>query len=108
MRREPVGVVAAITPWNYPLMMAAWKVGPALAAGNTLVLKPSELTPLTTVALGELAADVLPPGVLQVVCGRGATTGAALVADPRRRGDLVHRLGEHRPARSPGSRSRTT
>jgi 1-pyrroline dehydrogenase len=83
VRREPVGVVAAITPWNYPLMMAAWKVGPALAAGNTLVLKPSELTPLTTVALADLAADVLPPGVVQVVCGRGATTGAALVADPR-------------------------
>jgi 1-pyrroline dehydrogenase len=83
VRREPVGVVAAITPWNYPLMMAAWKVGPALAAGNTLVLKPSELTPLTTVVLVDLAADVLPPGVFQVVCGRGATTGAALVADPR-------------------------
>ncbi len=83
VRREPVGVVAAITPWNYPLMMATWKVGPALAAGNTLVLKPSELTPLTTLALGDLAAEVLPPGVLQVVCGRGATTGAALVADPR-------------------------
>jgi 1-pyrroline dehydrogenase len=83
VRREPVGVVAAITPWNYPLMMAAWKVGPALAAGNTLVLKPSELTPLTTIVLAELAADVLPPGVLQVICGRGASTGAALVADPR-------------------------
>ena len=83
VRREPIGVVAAITPWNYPLMMAAWKVGPALAAGNVLVLKPSELTPLTTIALGDLAADLLPPGVLQVVCGRGATTGAALVADPR-------------------------
>jgi 1-pyrroline dehydrogenase len=83
VRREPVGVVAAITPWNYPLMMASWKVGPALAAGNTLVLKPSELTPLTTILLGEIAAEVLPPGVMQVVCGRGATTGAALVADPR-------------------------
>jgi 1-pyrroline dehydrogenase len=83
VRRDPIGVVAAITPWNYPLMMAAWKVGPALAAGNVLVLKPSELTPLTTIALGELAADLLPPGVLQVVCGRGATTGAALVTDPR-------------------------
>jgi 1-pyrroline dehydrogenase len=83
VRREPVGVVAAITPWNYPLMMAAWKVGPALAAGNTLMLKPSELTPLTTIVLAEIAADVLPPGVFQVLCGRGATTGAALVADPR-------------------------
>lgn len=83
VRRDPIGVVAAITPWNYPLMMASWKVGPALAAGNVLVLKPSELTPLSTIALGELAAEILPPGVLQVVCGRGATTGAALVADPR-------------------------
>ena len=83
VRRDPVGVVAAITPWNYPLMMASWKVGPALAAGNTLVLKPSELTPLTTILLGEIAADVLPPGVMQVICGRGATTGAALAADPR-------------------------
>jgi 1-pyrroline dehydrogenase len=83
VRREPVGVVAAITPWNYPLMMASWKVGPALAAGNTLILKPSELTPLTTILLGEIAAEVLPPGVMQVVCGRGATTGGALVADPR-------------------------
>jgi acyl-CoA reductase-like NAD-dependent aldehyde dehydrogenase len=64
-------------------MMASWKVGPALAAGNTLVLKPSELTPLTTILLGEIAAEVLPAGVMQVVCGRGATTGAALVADPR-------------------------
>ena len=107
MRREPVGVVAAITPWNYPLMMASWKVGPALAAGNTLVLKPSELTPLTTILLGEIAAEVLPPGVLQVVCGRGATTGAALVADPRVALDLVHRLGEHRPRDRHGAR-RTT
>ena len=83
VRREPIGVVAAITPWNYPLMMASWKVGPALAAGNTVVLKPSELTPLTTILLGEIAAEVLPPGVMQVVCGPGATTGAALTADPR-------------------------
>ena len=83
VRRDPLGVVAAITPWNYPLMMAAWKVGPAIAAGNALILKPSELTPLTTIALGDMAAELLPPGVLQVVCGRGAITGAALVADPR-------------------------
>jgi acyl-CoA reductase-like NAD-dependent aldehyde dehydrogenase len=83
VRSEPLGVVAAITPWNYPLMMASWKVGPALAAGNTLILKPSELTPLTTIVLGEIAADLLPPGVLQVVCGTGAVTGAALVSDPR-------------------------
>ena len=83
LRREPIGVTAAITPWNYPLMMAAWKVGPALAAGNTLLLKPSELTPLTTLALVELGRDLFPPGVFQVVCGPGATTGRALVSDPR-------------------------
>jgi 1-pyrroline dehydrogenase len=82
VRREPVGVVAAITPWNYPLMMAAWKVGPALAAGNVVVLKPSELTPLTAVALADAAAGVLPPDVLQVVVGPGST-GEALVRDPR-------------------------
>ncbi len=83
VRREPLGVVGAITPWNYPLMMAAWKVGPALAAGNALVLKPSELTPLTTLRLAELAAGVLPADVLQVVTGPGSSTGAALVGDPR-------------------------
>src|SRR5689334_11641309 len=64
IRREPIGVVGQITPWNYPLAMAIWKIGPALAAGNTIVLKPSELTPLTTIRLAELALDVLPPGVL--------------------------------------------
>jgi aminobutyraldehyde dehydrogenase len=75
-------VVASIAPWNYPLMMAAWKLGPALAAGNTVVLKPSEQTPLTTLALAELAAQILPPGVLNVVTGRGPTVGAALVRQP--------------------------
>ena len=70
LRREPLGVVAAITPWNYPLWQAVWKIGPALAAGNTVVVKPSENTPLTTAAFGELAAEVLPPGVLNVVHGR--------------------------------------
>lgn len=78
IRREPVGVVASITPWNYPLMMAGWKIGPALAAGNTIVLKPSELTPLTTLFLAELSKDVLPDGVLNVVTGFGPTVGAAL------------------------------
>jgi 1-pyrroline dehydrogenase len=81
VRREPVGVVAAIAPWNYPLMMAVWKLGPAIAAGCTVVLKPSELTPLTTLRLGELAAKVLPPGVLTVVTGSGAV-GAALAGHP--------------------------
>jgi aminobutyraldehyde dehydrogenase len=79
VRREPVGVVAQIAPWNYPLMMAVWKIGPALAAGNTAVLKPSELTPLTALRLGELAADVLPPGVLNVITGDGEPVGAGLV-----------------------------
>jgi 1-pyrroline dehydrogenase len=78
LRRDPVGVVAAIAPWNYPLMMAVWKLGPALAAGCTVVLKPSELTPLTTLKLADMAAGILPPGVLNVVLGDGVT-GAALV-----------------------------
>jgi aminobutyraldehyde dehydrogenase len=82
IRRDPVGVVASIAPWNYPLMMAAWKLAPALAAGNTVVLKPSEQTPLTTLALGELLAGILPPGVVNVVCGRGPTVGAALISQP--------------------------
>jgi len=81
LRRDPVGVVASVAPWNYPLMMAAWKIGPALAAGCTVVIKPSELTPLTTLKLAELAADVLPPGVLNVVTG-GGDVGAGLVAHP--------------------------
>jgi 1-pyrroline dehydrogenase len=82
LRRDPLGVVAAIAPWNYPLMMAIWKIGPALATGNTVVLKPSELTPLTALRLAELAEDILPPGVLTVLPGWGETTGAALVAHP--------------------------
>jgi betaine-aldehyde dehydrogenase len=81
-RREAVGVVGQITPWNYPLMMAIWKIGPALAAGNTVVLKPAETTPITTVRLAELAADVLPPGVLNVVTGHGQPTGEALIGHP--------------------------
>jgi aminobutyraldehyde dehydrogenase len=82
IRRDPLGVVASIAPWNYPLMMAAWKLGPAIAAGNTVVLKPSEQTPLTTLALAELAAQILPPGVVNVVTGRGPSVGAALVRRP--------------------------
>src|SRR3954466_9393613 len=73
VRREPVGVIGQIAPWNYPLMMAVWKVGPALATGNTIVLKPSETTPLTTLRFAELAADILPAGVLNVVTGAGET-----------------------------------
>jgi betaine-aldehyde dehydrogenase len=82
VRREPVGVVGQITPWNYPLMMAVWKIAPALAAGCTIVLKPAETTPVTTVRLAELAADVLPKGVLNVVTGRGEPTGQALISHP--------------------------
>jgi 1-pyrroline dehydrogenase len=78
IRREPVGVVGQIAPWNYPLMMAMWKIGPALAAGNTCVLKPSEQTPLSTLRLAELAADIYPPGVLNVITGDGRV-GAAIV-----------------------------
>jgi 1-pyrroline dehydrogenase len=82
IRREPVGVVASIAPWNYPLMMAVWKIGPALAAGNTVVLKPAETTPLTALRFAELAADLLPPGVLNVVTGHGRPVGQALVEHP--------------------------
>ncbi|HYL02515.1 MAG TPA: gamma-aminobutyraldehyde dehydrogenase [Steroidobacteraceae bacterium] len=83
IRRDPVGVVASITPWNYPLMMAVWKIAPAIAAGNTVVLKPSELTPLTTLRLAELIAELLPPGVVNVVCGRGEPVGTALTGHAR-------------------------
>jgi betaine-aldehyde dehydrogenase len=82
VRREAVGVIGQITPWNYPLMMAVWKIGPALAAGNTVVLKPAETTPITTVRFAELAADALPPGVLNIVTGPGEPTGQALISHP--------------------------
>ncbi|MGA5299824.1 aminobutyraldehyde dehydrogenase [Nucisporomicrobium flavum] len=81
VRREPIGVCAQVTPWNYPLMMAVWKIAPAIAAGNSVVLKPSETTPVTTVMLAEIAAEFLPPGVFNVVCG-DRDTGRALVAHP--------------------------
>ena len=80
--REPLGVVGVITPWNYPLLMAAWKIAPILAAGNTLVIKPSEQTPLTTLKLAELIADLLPAGVLNVVPGTGPEVGACLAEHP--------------------------
>ncbi len=79
LRREPIGVVAGIAPWNYPLMMAVWKFSPALAAGNVQVLKPSEQTPLSLLRFMELAADVIPPGVLNVITGDGVPVGEALV-----------------------------
>jgi len=82
IRREPVGVVGSIAPWNYPLMMAIWKVGPALAAGNCVVLKPSEWTPLTALRLAELAADIFPAGVFNVITGDGEPVGAGIVRHP--------------------------
>jgi betaine-aldehyde dehydrogenase len=81
-RREAVGVIGQVTPWNYPLMMAIWKFGPALAAGNTVVLKPAETTPITTIRLAELAAEILPKGVLNIVTGPGRPTGEALINHP--------------------------
>ena len=69
IRREPIGVVAQVTPWNYPLMMAIWKIAPALAAGNCLVIKPSDTTPASTLLLGELCQEFFPPGVINVVTG---------------------------------------
>ncbi|WP_433290059.1 aminobutyraldehyde dehydrogenase [Pseudonocardia sp. CA-142604] len=81
IRREPLGVIGSITPWNYPMMMAIWKIGPAIAAGNTMVLKPSDTTPASTVRLGELFSEALPPGVLNVVCG-DRSTGVAMSEHP--------------------------
>jgi betaine-aldehyde dehydrogenase len=82
IRREPIGVVGQIAPWNYPLMMAIWKIGPALAAGNTIVLKPAETTPITTLKLAEYAAEFLPKGVLNVITGHGDPAGQSLVTHP--------------------------
>lgn len=82
VRREPVGVIGQITPWNYPLMMAVWKIAPALAAGNTIVLKPAETTPVSTLKLAEWCAEILPPGVLNAIGGHGEPAGAALVTHP--------------------------
>ena len=81
IRREPIGVCAQVTPWNYPMMMAVWKWAPALAAGNTVVLKPSDTTPVTTLRMAEVMAEFLPPGVFNVVCG-DRDTGAALISHP--------------------------
>jgi 1-pyrroline dehydrogenase len=100
LRRDPLGVVGSITPWNYPLMMAIWKIGPALATGNTVVLKPSELTPLTTLRLAELIAEheILPPGVFNVVTGQGEAAGAPLVTHPLMR--LVSLTGSVRTGKA--------
>ena len=84
IRREPIGVVGQITPWNYPLMMAIWKIGPALGAGNTIVLKPAETTPVTTLKFAEWCADILPPGVFNVIGGHGEPAGVGAGHPPRR------------------------
>jgi len=83
IRRDPVGVVGSIAPWNYPLMMAAWKLAPAIGGGNTIVLKPSEQTPLTTLKLAKTIADIFPEGVVNIIAGKGATTGSALINHPK-------------------------
>jgi 1-pyrroline dehydrogenase len=83
IRRDPIGVVASIAPWNYPLYMASWKLGPALATGNTVVLKPSARTPLTALAFAKILADILPPGVVNVLSGAGGEIGDALVGHPK-------------------------
>ena len=82
IRREPVGIVGQISPWNYPLMMAVWKIAPALAAGNVIVLKPSEQTPLTTLRMAQLAQEIFPAGVLNVITGDGEPVGAGIVRHP--------------------------
>jgi 1-pyrroline dehydrogenase len=82
IRREPVGIVGQISPWNYPLMMAVWKIAPALAAGNVIVLKPSEQTPLTTLRMAQLAGEIFPAGVLNVITGDGEPVGAGIVRHP--------------------------
>ncbi len=82
IRREPIGVIGQIAPWNYPMMMAVWKIGPALATGNTVVLKPAETTPMSALKMAELAADLFPEGVFNVVTGHGQPTGSTLVTHP--------------------------
>ena len=81
IKRKPLGVVAAITPWNYPIMLGMWKIAPALLAGNTIVLKPSPYTPITTLMLGEILKDIVPPGVLNVISG-GDELGAWMTSHP--------------------------
>lgn len=83
IRRDPIGIVASIAPWNYPLMMMAWKIAPAIGAGNTVVFKPSEQTPLTALAMAKIFADILPEGVVNIILGRGETVGSALINHPK-------------------------
>jgi aminobutyraldehyde dehydrogenase len=83
IRRDPIGIVGSIAPWNYPLMMMAWKLAPAIAGGNTVIFKPSEQTPLTALKLAQVMADILPEGVVNVVLGRGDSVGNALINHPK-------------------------
>ena len=106
IRREPIGVAGLIAPWNYPLMMAIWKIGPALATGNTIVLKPSELTPLTALKMAELAADIFPPGVFNVDHRRRRARRRPARPSPRRGHRVPHRRRRHRQA-DPRERLRT-
>ena len=102
IRREPLGIVAGICPWNYPLYMAIWKICPALAAGNVQIIKPAEQTPLTLLRFCELAQEIIPPGVLQVVTGDGIPAGDALVRHP------TSASSRSRATRRPGRPSRRT
>eukprot|EP00873_Tetraselmis_striata_P030274 jgi/Tetstr1/450538/TSEL_037574.t1 len=98
LRRDPIGVVASIAPWNYPLLMAAWKIAPALAAGNTVVIKPSENTPLSLLALGGLLNDILPRGVVNIICGNGLDVGQKLISHPLVR--MISLTGDVRTGRA--------
>ncbi len=101
---EPLGVVGQIIPWNFPILMAAWKLAPALGAGNCVVLKPAESTPISILILAELIADLLPPGVLNIVNGYGREAGMPLAHQQAHRQDRVHRLHHHRPRDRAGRR----
>ena len=95
---EPLGVVGQIIPWNFPLLMATWKLAPALAAGNCVVLKPAEQTPASILVWAELIADLLPPGVLNIVNGFGLEAGKPLASSQPHRQDRLHRRDDDRPA----------
>ena len=101
---EPLGVVGQIIPWNFPILMAAWKLAPALGAGNCVVLKPAESTPVSILVLAELIADLLPPGVLNIVNGYGREAGMPLAHQQAHRQDRLHRLHRHRPRDRAGRR----
>ena len=98
LRRDPIGVVASIAPWNYPLLMAAWKIAPAIAAGNTVVIKPSENTPLSLLRLAPLLAESLPDGVVNVICGNGPDVGQQLISHPQVR--MISLTGDVRTGRA--------